>query len=72
MVYVITNLKIKGMTSLVSVALLTGLDGQYVGMNLSHLLFYLYHNVGTKNNPFTRFGPTQGCASGSAIECLKR
>jgi hypothetical protein len=53
--------------SLVGVALLMGLCSQYVGMDLSHFLFCLCHNVGAKDNPFARFGPTERCTTGSSI-----
>jgi hypothetical protein len=57
--------------SLVGVALLTGLSGQYVGLDLSHLLFSFCHDVGAKNISFTRFKQAQWCAAGLSIECLK-
>jgi hypothetical protein len=44
----ITELKLQGTLSLVSVALLMGLGNQYVCTDLLYLLFYLCHNVGTK------------------------
>jgi hypothetical protein len=61
----ITNFKVLGL------ALLTGLCNQYVSTDLSHLLFYLYHDIGSKDNSFTGFGPTQGCTVGSSIECIE-
>jgi hypothetical protein len=51
--YVITNFKFQGMMSFVGVTLLTGLGSQYILMNLLHLLFCLYHNVGVKGNSLT-------------------
>jgi hypothetical protein len=69
-VYMVTNLKLQGSTPLVSVALLTGVCSQYVGPDLSYLLFGLCHNVETKNNSFTRFGPAQRCTAGLSLECL--
>jgi hypothetical protein len=44
----ITDLKLQGTSSLISVALLMGLNSQYVCTDLLHLLFDLCHNVGTK------------------------
>jgi hypothetical protein len=44
----VANFKLQGTASLVGVALLTGLSGQYVGLDLSHLLFSFYHDVGAK------------------------
>jgi hypothetical protein len=38
--------------SLIGVALLTGLDRQYVCTDLPHLLFCLCHNVGAKEDSF--------------------
>jgi hypothetical protein len=58
----ITNFKFQGTTSLVGVALLMGLGGQDIGMNLLHLLFCLRHNIGAKDNPFVQLsGVLQGC-----------
>jgi hypothetical protein len=45
-------------TPLVGTTLLTRLDGYDVCLDLLHLLFYLCHNVETKDNAFTRLGPT--------------
>jgi hypothetical protein len=55
----ITDLKLHGMTSLVGVALLTGLDSQYVCTDLLYLLFYLCHNVGTKYDSLSLSPQTQ-------------
>jgi hypothetical protein len=71
-VYMVANLKLQGMMSLIGVALLTGLSSQYVGSDLSHLLFSFCHNVEAKNNSFTGFRPAQRCMVGPSIECLKR
>jgi hypothetical protein len=71
-VYVITNFKHQGMTSFVSVTLLTRLGSQYICTNLLHLLFCLCHNIGAKDSSLTWLRPTQWCTLGSSIECLER
>jgi hypothetical protein len=48
----ITDLKLQGTASLVGVDLLTELGSQYVCTDLLRILFCLYHNIGTKYNPF--------------------
>jgi hypothetical protein len=68
----VTNFKLQGVMSLVSVALLIGLCSQYVGSDLSHLLFSFYHDVGAENNSFTGFRLAQWCATRLSIECFKR
>jgi hypothetical protein len=67
----ITDFKLQGTTSLVSVALLTGLCCQDVGTNLLHLLFCLYHNIGAKDNSLALLGSTQWGTIGSSIEYFK-
>jgi hypothetical protein len=49
----ITHLKFQWTMPLISVALLMRLGSQYVCTDLLHFLFYLCHDVGTKDNPFT-------------------
>jgi hypothetical protein len=60
----VTDFKLQVTMSLVSVALLMGLSGQYVGSNLSHLVFSFCHNVRAKDNSFTRFRPLNGVWQG--------
>jgi hypothetical protein len=45
----LTHLKFQGTTPLVGVALLMRLGSQDVCTDLLHFLFYLCHNVGTKD-----------------------
>jgi hypothetical protein len=41
-------------------------------LDLLHLLFYLCHNVWTKDNPFAKLGSAQWCVAGSSIEFFER
>jgi hypothetical protein len=68
----VSNFKLQGTTYFVGVAFLTGLSSQYVGPDLSYLLFSFCHDVGAKNNSFTGFRLAQQCAAGPSIEWFKR